>query len=74
MFLPLDGPMIKDLAFQDVRGNFGWVTVPIMRRGVYETEVIDETGKSIGSGEKFKIASSEPPSISRTLHRVSVNS
>jgi hypothetical protein len=71
IFLRLAGPTVKDLAFQEVRGNVGWITVPVMRRGVYETELIDENGKSIGSGEKFKIASSEPPSISEILPRVS---
>jgi len=71
IFLRLAGPTIKDLVFQDVRGKVGWVTVPAMRRGIYEAELIDETGKSIGSGERLKIASSEPPSVSEILPRVS---
>jgi hypothetical protein len=74
IFLRLAEPTVKILAFQDVRGNVGWVTVPVMRRGVYETELIDEAGNFIGYGERLKIASSELPSNSRTLHRVLVNS
>jgi hypothetical protein len=71
MSLRLSGPTIKDLAVEEVRRNVGWITVPAMRRGRYETELIDEAGKSIGFGPEFKVASSEPPSINEILPRVS---
>lgn len=71
MFLRLNGPTIKDVAIEEVRRNVGWVTVPAMRRGTYETELVDEAGKRIGPGPKLKIASSEPPSIKEVVPRVS---